>query len=133
MNLHSVMTELGTALTGIGLRVHVPGQNVSVPAAIVALPDEITYDATYGRGSDRMVIPVVVLAGLVSDRTAVKALAAYADGSGAKSVKAALDGGTYTACDSVTVAQATFDTYSIAGTEYLAALFDVDITGSGSS
>jgi hypothetical protein len=64
-------------------------------------------------------------------RAARKALAAYAAGSGPRSVKAAIEAHTYTSCDTVRVTSADFTTATYAGTEYLAAIFHLDIVGRG--
>lgn len=134
MNVTDVMDELTTALATItGLRAYAWARDsITPPAALVMLPNSYRYDETYGRGSDRATFDVVVCVGKADDRSAFKAIGAYADGSGAGSVKAAVDGGTYTACDSVRVASVTFDVVRIAGTDYLAATFEVDVLGSGS-
>ena len=134
MNLDAVAGELAAALKTItGLRVPAWGvETIQPPAAVIALPERINYDATYGRGSDRIPdLAVVVLVGKPDQRTARKTIAAYADGSGTKSVKAKLEAYTYTTCDSVTVVWAEFDTARYAGTDYLAAIFHLDITGKG--
>jgi hypothetical protein len=55
------------------------------------------------------------------------------DGSGASSVKAVLESGTYTAFEAVRVTGGEFDTVTIGGTDYLAVAFDLDIVGRGSS
>lgn len=134
MNLIDVMDELGGALSGIaGLRVFpYPPETVTPPAAIVAWPDSIDYATSYGRGMDQLTIPIVVVVGKVSARASALLLGEYADGSGARSVKAVVDGGTYTAMDSVTVTAGEFDVVTMAGVDYLAALFEVDVVGSGS-
>jgi hypothetical protein len=134
VDLEAVAAELGVALGAItGLRLPPWGiEKISPPAAIIALPERIDYDSTYGRGSDRYPdLPVIVLVGQPEQRSARKAIAAYADGSGPSSVKAALEAHTYTSCDSVRVAWAEFDTARYAGTDYLAAIFHLDITGKG--
>lgn len=133
MNVADVMDEVAAALATItGLKVH-PGPvgSVTPPAAIIGYPGPWTYDETYGRGMDSMALPLVVLVGRPLDVSTRDRLAAYIDGAGAQSVKAAVEGGTYTACDTVRVAGGDTDTYEHAGVPYLAAVFDLDITGSG--
>lgn len=134
MNLEAVAGELHTALAAIsGLRRPPWGvEKISPPAAIIALPERIDYDSTYGRGSDHIPdVAVIVLVGRPNARTARKQIAAYADGSGPKSVKVAIEAHTYTSCDSVHVAWAEFDTAKYAGIDYLAAIFHLDIVGKG--
>lgn len=135
MRLAGVMDEIGAALAVIdGLRVFpYSADRITPPAGIVGWPDSIDYDMTFGRGSDSMVLPVWVVVGKVDARSTRDTLAAYLDGSGPSSVKAAIDGGTYTACDSVTVTGAPHgvESVSIAGIDYLAAVFNVEVTGKG--
>lgn len=133
MNLANVMDELATALRTIaGLRVFpYDADAVQANAAIVGWPETITYDQTMGRGSDKVVIPMWVLVARLDQRSGRNALAAYMDGAGTKSIKAAVDGGTYTACDSVRVATVSPVAITSGGVEYLAAAFDIEITGQG--
>ena len=133
MILSDVMDQLATQLDTItGLRVSAyPPDNVQVPVAVVGFPESIQFDLTFGRGVDHIEFPVFVLVGKVWDRTTRDEIAAYCSGSGAKSVKAVLAAGTYTAMSSVRVSSATLETVSVAGTEYLAAIFVVDVFGTG--
>lgn len=133
MNLSTVMDQVATQLDTIaGLRVHAyPPSTLTPPAAVVAYPDDYTFDATYGRGMDRMTLPVVVMVGKVSDRSSRDRLTDYLDGAGAASVKAVVEAGTYTAFDVVRVMDATFDVVSMGGVDYIAATFTLDIAGSG--
>ena len=134
MNLANVMDAISDRLDTIaGLRCFAhPSGSVTPPAAIVSYPETYTFDETYGRGMDRLNLPVVVVVGKVSDRASRDALAAYCNGTGAASVKAVLESGTYSTFHTVRVASIEFDTVTIAGTDYIAALFDLDISGSGS-
>jgi hypothetical protein len=133
VNLADVMDDLATQLDTIaGLRVHAhPPGKITPPAAVVTYPETYDFDQTYARGMDRLELPVVVLVGKVSARASRDDLARFCDGSGADSVKAVLEAGTYTAFDTVRVTKAEFDIIAIASVEYLAATFTVDITGSG--
>jgi hypothetical protein len=134
MRLADVMEEVAARLGSIdGLRVFPhPADSVSPPAAIVSYPETLTYDETYGRGFDRMTLPVVVVVGKPYDRSTRDLITRYTDGSGGSSVKAALEAGTYASCDGIRVTGVEFDVVSIAGTDYVAAQFDLDIAGSGS-
>jgi len=133
--VEDVAGELGVALAAVeGLTVAEWGvQRIHPPTALVAMPERVDYDATYGRGSDRFPDwSVFVLVARPTDPVARRAIGEYADGSGAKSVKAAVEAHTYTACDSVRVAWCEFDAVTYAGNDYLAAMFHLDITGQGS-
>ena len=134
MNLEAVANELRTALGAIaGLRRPPWGvEKISPPAAIITLPDRVDYDDTYQRGRD--VIPdlwVLVLVANPTQPAARRAVARYADGSGPKSVKQAIESGTYTALTAVRVAWAEFDVVKYSGTDYLAAIFHLEISGEG--
>ena len=134
MNLAAVMDEMAVELDTIdGLRVFAyPADSVVPPAAVIGYPETITYDTTAGRGVDTLVFPVWVLCGRVTDRTARDLLGVYLDGSGAKSVKGVLLAGKpWTAMSSVRVADATVEVVTIAGIDYLAAVFTVNVYGSG--
>lgn len=136
MNLTDVMKEIATQLdTIVGLRVaEYPDGPINPPCAVVCMPADpgIEFDDAYGRGSDHMTIPVVVMVGGSSTRTAWPALAVYCNGTGSSSVKAVIEAGTYTAFDSVRVASVAFDVWTNGASEYPAAIFSLDITGSGS-
>lgn len=132
MNLDTVMDAIANQLGTItGLRAHAyPPDMIEPPAAVVTWPD-ITFDGTYGRGMDRLELPVVVAVGKPYDRATRALMAPYVAGSGAKSIKAVVESGTYTAFDTVRVSTATFDVISIGGVEFLAATFTLDIAGRG--
>jgi len=134
MNLADVMDEVAARLGAVdGLRVFpYPADHVSPPAAIVSYPETYTFDETYGRGMDRMTLPVVVVVGKPTDRSSRDRLAAYVAGSGPGSVKAAVEAGDGAAFDTVRVVSVEFDVIAIAGTDYIAAVFDLDVAGQGS-
>lgn len=133
MNLADVMDDLGTALETItDLRVFPYwADRITPPAAVVTWP-EITFDETYGRGSDRLEISVITLTGKVDARSARDLAAQYANGSGSTSVKTAIESYAASAWDSARVQRVEFGVISVAGVEYLAATFSVDIIGDGS-
>lgn len=138
MDLYAVMTEIDTRLKTItGLRVAefgFPG-SVKPPAAVQYPPDRITFDQTYGRGLDVYEDHIVVVfVGMSSTRAAMKEIAPYLAGSGAKSIKAKLDmsaAAPYVSCADLQVVWAELDTPKMAGADYLAALFHCKIHGSG--
>lgn len=136
MNLHDVMGEVAGRLGTIPrLRAYDhPPANVTPPAAIVTFPVEaMTYDLTYGRGSDRFNLPVVVMVGQADAKAAHKALGEYANGSGPRSVKAVLEANLddYTTFDTLRVTQVEFDIVAMGGVDHLAATFTLDIAGPG--
>ncbi len=68
-----------------------PVESVSPPCAVVGYPDQpIEFDATFGRGSDRVRIPLFLLVGKATERTARDALSAVL--TGATGIKDAIDG-----------------------------------------
>lgn len=136
MNLNDVADELTTRLDTIaGLRCfgHPPA-TVTAPAGIVSYPERIAFDETYGRGMDRIEAwPVLIVVGKATDRTARERVYDYAAATGTKSVKFVLEGGTYTSFDTIRVVDCTFDVVTIAGVDYISALFTVDIAGQGTA
>lgn len=133
MDVAAVMSEFGDRLGTIpDLRVFdSPPGSVTPPAAVVGYPTRYEFDETYGRGMDTMTIPVVVVVGRPTDRPTRDALSRYVSGSGPYSVKAALESGSHLACHMTRVTAVDFDAYTIGGTDYLAAIFDVDVAGPG--
>lgn len=133
MNLKDVMDQVAAQVDTItDLRVYpFPPDALAPPAAVVSWPETYDYDATYQRGMDRLTLPVVLVVGKPNDRSTVERLGAYADGNGPKSVKAVVEAGTYTAFEAVRVMSVEFDVVTIGGTDYMAALFSLDIVGKG--
>jgi len=132
MDVNAVVTALAAQLSTItALRVHSePPGTVTPPAAVLSYAD-VTFDNTYGRGMDMLELPVVLVVAKVSERTARKKIDAYVSGSGATSIKAVIEAGTYTAFDSVRVASATADVITIGGVDYLSYAFTLEIAGQG--
>lgn len=137
MKVADVMDEIAARLrlapSLAGRTYAYPQSPIVPPAAIVTYPTDGTYDATYSRGKDSMTGVVVVLVGRPNERTTRDRISKYIDGSGPESVKALLDAEGYTSCDSdgVRVTDWETDVYTISGTDYLAAVFRVDIIGPG--
>lgn len=132
-NVSGIMAGLATRVDTItGLRVYAyPADAVSVPAAVIAFPDEVTYDDTMARGADRVTIPVHVLVGKVSDRASAAKLNAYLAGSGASSIKAAIEADKTLsgAADTTRVTEATVTGVTVGGVELLSATFLVEVIG----
>lgn len=135
MILADVMEEIAVRLDTItGLRVYgYPPDKPEIPAGIISYPETIDFDYTYQRGADQMTLPVVVVLGKVVDRATRAVVSDYASGSGTKSIKAVLESGTYTKFKDLDVTQAEFDVVTYNSVDYLAILFTVVITGSGTS
>lgn len=135
MDLDAVMDQLGSALERIPDlhgRVHPYwADRITPPAAIVELPEEITYDQTAGRGADRMDVQALVCVARLDARTSRSALAPYAAGSGARSVKATVESHPATAWDSIRVQRCEFGMVSVGDVNYLAARFYFDVFGEG--
>lgn len=137
MDLYTVATRVGQALAipTPALRVYPYGTTkVEPPAAVFALPDRIDYHQAYGTGASIISDAAVLV--LVRDharREAFKTLAAYCKPTGAGSVKAALEG--YVPAgqtwDSLTVTTVDFDVIRMDGADFLAALFHLDLFGTG--
>jgi hypothetical protein len=131
VDVNAVMDALGVRLATIaGLRVYdYRADNVAAPAAIVGLPTAIDYDGTKGRGSDRLVVPVVVLVGRVSDRASRDLLSAYIAGAGARSVKAAIEGAIDLggAAQTTRVTSAVVAEITVANVVYIGVTFDCEV------
>jgi hypothetical protein len=127
------MRAMGDKLDAIpGLQVFpYTADQINPPAALVELPSELTYDATYGRGTDSMKVVVTVAVAKMDARNAHLQLAKYANGSGDHSVKQALEAGSSDAYDDVTVVSAEFGRVRFGGVDYLAGMFSTTVVGSG--
>ncbi|GAA2543676.1 hypothetical protein [Pseudonocardia hydrocarbonoxydans] len=132
MRVDDVMAALAAAVEVIpGLRVTAyPPDRLVPPAAWPEWPDAITYDAAMGRGADQITAELRVCVGRVDARSSLTLLADYAAGAGPRSVKAAVESFTTAAYHSARVTTCQFGVVSVAGTEYLATTFSVDIIGS---
>lgn len=131
LDLNATMDGIGQLLKMVsGLRVFdfVP-DSFSPPAAVVSLPESIDFDFSFREGSHRLTVPVYVLVGKASDRSARDQLSVYMANSGASSIKAAIEsdptlGGT---AQTARVSRATVQVMTVAGMDFLAASFDVDV------
>ncbi len=104
---------------------------VAPPCAIVQLPSDITYGIVWGGGKQTYTIPIMLLVGTGTDRTAHTHLAAYMSAAGPKSIKGAVDAD-YTLggiVDEATIASVGgVARYSFGGTEYFGARFVASAT-----
>lgn len=135
MNLADVMDQIASQVDTIdGLRTYAwPAPAISPPAAVVTYPGIYDYDATYGRGMDRLTLLLAVVVGKADQRTARDRLGAYVNGSGAQSIKAVVEAGAYSAFHTVRVVGVEFGPVTMAATEYVGATFELDIAGQGST
>jgi hypothetical protein len=136
VDLFAVMTEVAAQIDTItGLRAYAWHQGtVAAPAALVGWPDRADYAQTYQRYQTRVPdLPVLVVVGKASERVAAKRLGEFVAETGAKSIPAKImaRAGSWVACDLVTVSWVGFPAVTLAGVDYLAAEFHLDVTGRG--
>lgn len=135
MNLSDVAEEIAARLDTVdGLRAYsYPPGSLNPPTAIVLNPEPggIVYDQTYGRGMDRMTLPLLVIVRRSSERAATKNVRPFLDSAGQQSIKEVLESGTYGAFDTIRVVNGGWDGVTWGDSDYVAALFDLDITGQG--
>lgn len=136
MDLAAVMDEIATSVATVdgleGRTFAYPPPSVTGFAGIVSYPDRIDYDLTYGRGGDTIVdLPILVVVGKATDRTARDRVAQYAAGSGPMSVKTAVETGPHTSFDDIQVTSCEFDVVTIAAVDYISAMFRMNIVGQG--
>lgn len=127
------MDELGTALESIpDLRV-TPyfASTINPPMAVVSWPTRYEYDTTFVRGADTLDFPISVFVGKVDVRTSRDLLSRYSNGSGAYSVKSVIEGYDYTMIHSVRVVSVEFGVITVAGVDFLAGTFRVNVIGRG--
>lgn len=128
--LREVQAGLTTALRTIGgLRVYdFPSDRVETPAAVLSLP-ETPYDVTLGGRSDEWTFPLWVLVAKADDRAAYGEMVDYLEATGAKSIRAIVEADTTLggACDTVSVLSARPLFATVAGTEFLAIEFTVEV------
>lgn len=134
MNLRKVMEEIADKLrtfTGISVFSY-PVDTVTPPAAILGYPDSIDYDVTYQQGEMTFTnLPVFMVTDRVDSESARNKVAEWTDPSSGNSVKSYLDNETYSFCDDIQVVSSSFNVMSIAGIDYLVAVFELNVTGEG--
>lgn len=133
IDVNAVMDAIGVRLATIsGLRVFdYPADTVNPPAAVVGLPTEVIYDISKARGFDMATIPVFVLVGSPFSRAARDALVPYLAGSGAQSVKTAIEADETLsgACSALRVTGVRTDGSGITvnGIQYMGAILEVEV------
>lgn len=139
MILTAVMDEVAAVLRGVdGLRqVHehpIPRAAAAGASAIVSYPEGIEFGVTYGRRFDRIVgLPVTLIVSQVTERKARDRVSTLLDPDAdpAVSAVASLEAHTWVSCDDLTVTDADFDSVSLAGVDYLAAVLTCNVIGPG--
>lgn len=128
--LEGVLEGLEAALGAIdGLRVYgFPADHIATPAAVLSLPE--VSGIAFGDSWD-FEMPVWLFISKVNDRASAAEIARYIDPRSPDSIQAAIEndrtlGG---ACDSVSVTLTRPQFASVAGTEYLAAEFTLEVIG----
>lgn len=129
LDLPQSMEALAAALGAVeGLRCYAyPPDSVVVPAAVVGLPEVIEYDETMGRGADRVTVPVYVLVSKASDRAGAGRLGAYLSADGVKAAVESYAPPSPAPWHTVRVSRADVSVISVAGVDYLAATFTLDL------
>lgn len=103
-----------------------PNEQASPPCLVVGYPDgDIEYDSTFRRGSDKATFPAWIVVGKAVERTTRDVLSAYI--AGATGIKDALDGNLGGVVQTARVTDCQIEPVVIAGVEYLAARFDVEV------
>ena len=131
MILADVLGELMAAAEGAGVAVpeRWGDRPPRPPLAVVELPERVVFDVG-GTGFDRYPsVSLVVIVGEPASPHSYRALTGYLDGTGPQSVKAAVEAYAYTACGTVRVIDAVPDVVTLAGVDFLAAVFHIDVTG----
>lgn len=109
-----------------------PPDKLHPPAFEVNFPEPIDWDETYGGGKAKITLTANLLMGRQQDRSAWKNIGLYVGPSGAKSIKAVLESGTYTAFDTLLAKRIEFAIFPVAENRFLGAEFTLQITGPGS-
>lgn len=131
LNLASTMDALAAKLVASSVaakRVYAqPEESVAPPCVVIGYPDDIEYDQTFGRGSDRAEFPVWFLVGKVTGKASRDALSAVI--TGAASVKDVLDGALTVGANvaTVRVTGAKPESIKFGDVEYLSARFDCEV------
>lgn len=104
-----------------------PVEAVQPGDGVVGYPtDPIAFDATYSRGSDRLTLPVWIIAGMPQDETTMDTVSGLVDGSG--SVATALNGTLNGSCSDATARTARIDRFEqLGGLQLVTVLFLVDV------
>lgn len=139
MKLNQVLPEIieaiAPALDGLippASRFARPVPNISGPAAICSYPEEMSFTGIYARAMDRWTdVPLIIAWGRPTNVDVMDQVTRWTDGADDQSIVACLEAHTWQSCSDVTCTKANFDVLSIGGTDYLCAMFNLDVVGSG--
>lgn len=128
----TVRNELKKRLATIsGLKTYdyIP-DSINVPAGVVGQLD-MNFDTTLNRGLDSASCTVLLIVGRMSEQAAQAKLDGYLSGTGSTSIKAAVEGDPTLggSVKTVRVASASAGSLTIAGNDYLAYRYQVDMIG----
>lgn len=143
MNIEDVSDEIATRLrTVAGLRVHQddPG-SIDPPCVAIALPEDVQFDQTYGRGSDRISWSLaLIVARLDSDKARLtRRLSPYLAGAGPVSIKQVIESDDaniytrYTAFHTIRLVRAEIAILQYGSIDYQGVIFEADIFGQGTA
>jgi hypothetical protein len=93
----------------------------------VGLPSNVDYDWTKGEGSDRVVIPVVLLIQRVSDRASRDLIGPYLSGTGSKSIQQAVNGTLGGSAQVAWVSNPEIRDVTMGDITYVGVVFDVEV------
>lgn len=102
-----------------------PAESVTVPCLVVGYPEDIEFDVTFKRGSDKAVFPLYALVGKVTELDARNRLSDVI--TGAAGVKDALDGNLGGAVATARVTDCKPEAVTVGGVEYLSATFSIEV------
>lgn len=131
MNLVTVAQEISDQLQTVVKRMtpYAP-DSILAPAGYVFGPESAPHQS-YRNGLTALKLSVTVAVDRLPLHVAWASLAGYMSDTGDTSIKACIEGGTYTAFDTIIVTRAAVGDVTIAGTAYKGVQFDLDITGTG--
>lgn len=129
------MDEIAAAVAVIpGLNVHgFPADEITAPAAMVTYPQRIVLHEAFQRGTTRWQAGLWVAVDRVYDRSTRDTLSSYVADTGPDSVYAAIAAHDFKSCAYCIPVDVTFDVLTIAGTDYMAAFFTLNIAGPGTT
>lgn len=128
--LRDLMTAIGDVMRAMdGLNVYdFPPDRIEPPAAVLSMP-ETGYDVTLGGRNDQWTFPLWILIGKADDKAGHSEMLDYLEAEGDRSVRAALEADRTLngACDTLAIILAQPMYATIAGTEYLAIQFTLEV------